>query len=182
MFLFTYLPQTFLLSFTSGPFAPISAIFLVLSESSSITNVIARWFLLRDALVDTFDATLVLEGALDALVRRGREGGTSGSTSGSGEKEGEEDLIGKLGRIRKPQRRGEGGELDVHHHHTRQALMRSLVYLPLNLVPVVGTLLYLGVQGGRMGRIVHERYFQLKGWDGKRRGEWVSRLWGGYWR
>ena len=73
MFLFTYLPQAAILSFTDGPFAgPISAVALVLSESSTIINALARAFLLEHALYDIFDATLVCEGQ-EALVARGRE-------------------------------------------------------------------------------------------------------------
>lgn len=55
MFLFTYLPQAALLTVFSGPLAVISTIFLVLSESATITNVLSKGFFIEDALINTFD-------------------------------------------------------------------------------------------------------------------------------
>ena len=85
MFFFTYLPQVAVLAFVEGPAAPIAAIPLVLSESSTLVNVIARSFLVEEALVDTFDGTLVARG-LEGVVKGGRE-----VRSGN-------DAIGKLGK------------------------------------------------------------------------------------
>jgi len=59
MFAFTYLPQAAALAFVNGPLAVISAIPLVLSESSTVTNLLARTFFIEDALIDTFDAVCV---------------------------------------------------------------------------------------------------------------------------
>lgn len=56
MFLFTYLPQAAVLALVNGPLAVVSAIPLVLSESSAVTNLLARSFFIEDALIDTFDA------------------------------------------------------------------------------------------------------------------------------
>ena len=55
MFIFTYLPQVALLTLVNGPLAVVSTIALVLSESATITNVIARSLFIDEALVDTFD-------------------------------------------------------------------------------------------------------------------------------
>ncbi|OJD12337.1 hypothetical protein AJ78_07044 [Emergomyces pasteurianus Ep9510] len=154
MFLFTYIPQTAILAFTSGPLAPFSAILLVLSESSTITNHLSRSFILRDSLVDIFDGTLVARGDT-ALVAEGRHiKGTNSSL----------DPIARLGSvIRKP--------LAMF---SLSSLVRSLMYLPLNMIPVVGTLMYVVSQGKRFGPVSHERYFQLKGWDSKKRRTWVA--------
>ena len=62
MFLFTYVPQAAVMSIMNGPVGPINAAALVLSESSTIINLLARSFILQGALVDIFDATLVCEG------------------------------------------------------------------------------------------------------------------------
>lgn len=56
MFLVTYLPQAAVLALVNGPLAVISAVPLVLSESSTMTNLLARTFFIEDALIDTFDA------------------------------------------------------------------------------------------------------------------------------
>lgn len=72
MFLFTYIPQAGILSIFNGPIGAVNAAALVLSESSFIINLLARSFLLDQALLDLFDATLVCEGQ-EALVSNGRE-------------------------------------------------------------------------------------------------------------
>lgn len=72
MFFFTYLPQAAVLSFVDGPLGPVNAAMLVLSESNTIINALARAFILEHALWDIFDATLVCEGQ-DSLVAQGRE-------------------------------------------------------------------------------------------------------------
>jgi hypothetical protein len=154
MFFFTYMPQMAIMAFTSGPLAAISAALLVLSESSAITNVLSRSFLVEDALIDTFDGTLVARGQ-EPLVAQGRE---IKSRSGG------RDAIARLGKIfTRP----------IARLHPR-ALLRSLLILPLNLIPVVGTALYIFVQGKRAGPIFHARYFQLKGWNAAQREEWVT--------
>ena len=72
MFLFTYIPQAGILSLVNGPIGAINAAALVLSESSFIINRLSRAFLLDQALLDLFDATLVCEGQ-EVLVSNGRE-------------------------------------------------------------------------------------------------------------
>jgi hypothetical protein len=56
MFVFTYVPQAAVLAFVNGPIAVVSAIFVVLSESSTISGLISRRFFVEEALYDTFDA------------------------------------------------------------------------------------------------------------------------------
>ncbi|GJJ14739.1 hypothetical protein Clacol_009006 [Clathrus columnatus] len=72
MFFFTYVPQAALLTLLNGPFGVINAVSLVLSESATVTMMLARNFTLKETLVDIFDATLVSEGE-DNLVSKGRE-------------------------------------------------------------------------------------------------------------
>ncbi|EAW11537.1 EI24 domain-containing protein [Aspergillus clavatus NRRL 1] len=158
MFFLTYVPQAALMTFTSGPLAPISAALLVLSESSTITNFLARSYLLADTLTDTFDGTLVARGQAP-LVAQGRQLKSPGKGA-----------VARLGKmLSRPLERAKPA-----------ALLRAIVLLPLNLIPVVGTLLYVYVQGKRMGPVAHARYFQLKGWDARTREAWVKKNRGGY--
>lgn len=153
MFFFTYVPQLALLALTSGPLAPVSAALLVLSESSTLTNALSNSFLLNEALVDTFDGTLVSKG-YEALVSDGRQ-----LKSPSGK-----DPIARLGKlVKKP-----------FAKLSPAAMIRSVLYLPLNFIPVVGTLVYVVVQGKRIGPTAHDRYFQLKGWDRRKKEEWLE--------
>ena len=78
------------MAFTSGPVAAVSAALLTLSESSTITNVISRTFFIEEALVDTFDGTLLSRDCKN-LVEEGRQVKTGG------------DNIARLGKlVKKP--------------------------------------------------------------------------------
>ncbi|PWY91037.1 hypothetical protein BO70DRAFT_358475 [Aspergillus heteromorphus CBS 117.55] len=160
MFFFTYVPQAAVMAITSGPLAPVSAALLVLSESSTITTFLIRSFYLADALTDTFDGTLIEEGQ-DALVSQDRPVVPHGKAA---------DAIARLGNTFK-------GPLERFRPRN---LLRSLLLLPLNCVPVVGTAVYVYIQGKQFGPDAHERFFQLKGWKGKEVDEWVTKFRGAY--
>ncbi len=142
MFLFTYIPQMAVMAFTSGPLAAISAALLVLSESSTLFTILSKTFLIEDALVDTFDGVLVSKNTTN-LVSEGRQ-----IKGGSG-------IMGKLGKLTK----------SPFQKFTPNALIRYLMYLPLNFIPVVGTVMFVILQGKRAGPAAHTRYFQLKQWN-----------------
>lgn len=160
MFFFTYVPQMAIMAFTSGPLAAISAALLVLIESATITNLLSRSFVVEDALIDTFDGTLIARDQ-EPLVSQGRQ---------LKPRSGGRDAVARLGQsISRPLAR-----------FTPQAIFRSLIYLPLNLIPVVGTVLYITVQGKRVGPALHTRYFELKGWNARQREEWIANHRGAY--
>jgi len=54
------------------------------------------------------------------------------------------------------------------------AIIRYFLYLPLNFIPVVGTVLFVIMQGRSYGPSAHARYFQLKNWSKTQREEWVE--------
>ncbi|KAJ3564286.1 hypothetical protein NPX13_g7896 [Xylaria arbuscula] len=112
MFFFTYLPQLAILVFVNGPLAVFTTVLLVLNESSTIVNLIARNFLLQDAILDTFDGTLVSRNAT-GVVSEGRQ-----LKSGS-------DPIARLGKIIK----------NPFSKFTPKAIIRYIMYLPLNFIP-----------------------------------------------
>ena len=146
MFVFTYLPQAALMAFTQGPLAAASAALLVLSESSSIFTMLSKTLLIEDALVDTFDGVLMSKGTTD-LVSSGRQ-----IKAGH-------DPMAKLGKlIKKP-----------FAKFSPNAIIRYFMYLPLNFIPVVGTIMFVILQGRRAGPAAHARYFQLKEWNSAQR-------------
>lgn len=63
---------------------------------------------------------------------------------------------------------------------TPQAMIRYVMYLPLNFIPVVGTVLFILAQGRGKGPASHARYFQLKGMSKQRREEFVEKRQGAY--
>ena len=67
--------------------------------------------------------------------------------------------MGKLGKLTKK----------PFQKFTPKALIRYLMYLPLNFIPVVGTVIFVVLQGKRAGPAAHTRYFQLKGWNSNQR-------------
>jgi len=141
MFLITYVPQAAVLSLFNGPLAVLSTILLVLSESSTIISVLSKNFLIDEALIDTFDGTLLARNK-DVLVSDGRQ-----LNRGTGS-----DPISKLGKlVKKPFAR-----------FTPAAIIRYFLYLPLNFIPVVGTVIFIALQGRNTGPTAHARYFQLK--------------------
>lgn len=178
MFTLTYLPQLTVLVFVNGPLAVLTTVLLVLNESSTIINMISRGWLLQDALLDTFDGTLISRNAT-SIVSEGRE-----VKSGS-------DPMQKLGKILK----------SPFEKFSPKALIRYLIYLPLNFIPVVGTAVFIFLQGRNRGKAVHGRvsilirgcamtlsrpwltlsqYFQLKKWSASKRTDWLEKHTGPY--
>ncbi|RAL63314.1 hypothetical protein DID88_004390 [Monilinia fructigena] len=159
MFMFTFLPQLAILIFTDGPFAVVSAVLLTFSESSTIITMLSKNFIIADALIDTFDGVMVAKGQAN-VVQGGREikSGKFG------------DPMRNLGKVVK----GYGEK------YSFGGFVRYLMYLPLNLIPVVGTVIFVGLQGRQRGEGVHSRYFQLKGWSGAQKEAWLKEHSGAY--
>lgn len=112
MFFFTYLPQLAVLVFVNGPLAALTTAVLILNESSVIVNLVSRNFLLQDALLDTFDGTLVSRNET-GVVSEGRQ-----LKSGR-------DPMERLGKILK----------SPFEKYSPKALIRYVMYLPLNFIP-----------------------------------------------
>ncbi|KAK4983080.1 hypothetical protein LTR50_007432 [Elasticomyces elasticus] len=152
MFFFTYLPQAAVLALVNGPLAAVSAALLVLSESSTIFMVLAKSMLIEGSLIDTFDGTLLSRDQA-SLVQRERP-----------VKSGRGDAIARLGKLAtKP-----------FAKFTPSAIIRYFMYLPLNFIPVVGTVLFVILQGRRYGPTAHSRYFQLKGMNASSKEKWIQ--------
>ncbi|KAF1952645.1 hypothetical protein CC80DRAFT_171780 [Byssothecium circinans] len=152
MFAVTYVPQAAVLTLVNGPLAIVTTILLVLSESSTIFSVLSKNFLIDDALIDTFDGTLMTRD-LPSLVGTDRQ-----ITSSS-------DPVARMGKIvRKPFER-----------FTPKAIIKYFLYLPLNMIPVVGTVLFVILQGRKFGPTAHARYFQLKQMKKREREEFIAK-------
>jgi hypothetical protein len=120
-----YVPQVAILVFITGPFAPIVAGVLVLAESVLVLTLFARQLFLGPALTEVFDATLRAHGQGE-LVKQGRK--RLGQPSGGG------DAIGKA--LVRPLQ-----------GFTFDGIVRYLVTLPMNFIPVVGTVFFLLYNG-----------------------------------
>lgn len=157
MFLVAYVPQAAVMAFTSGPVAAVSAALLTLSESSTLVNLLSRTFFIEDALLDTFDGVLLKKECTN-LVSEGRQIKTGG------------DSMARLGKLAKK----------PFAKFTPNAIIRYLLYLPLNFIPVVGTIIFVILQGKRAGPTAHQRYFQLKTWSKRQCEVHIEQNRGGY--
>ncbi|RKF72008.1 putative protein family protein [Golovinomyces cichoracearum] len=153
MFFFAFVPQLAVLTLVNGPLAIFTTVFLTLSESSVIVNFLAKSFLLHEALLDTFDGVLLLKKQSGLLkgVRELKVGHLN-------------DPIAKLGKL----------AYSPFQRFSLEAFINYLLYLPLNLIPVVGVIVFIIAQGRSRGRVVHNRYFNLKQWDRNKQNNWLN--------
>ncbi|KAH8833504.1 hypothetical protein DL96DRAFT_1577243 [Flagelloscypha sp. PMI_526] len=143
MFFFTYLPQVAFCALFSGPvLAWPAAALMVLGESYALILFFTKTLYLDRAQALLFDAVLVQQGH-DALVERGREITKDSSTG--------------MKKVRK-------AVLKPLSRFAPSSIVTYLLTLPLNSLPVVGTVIFLVYNGKRSGHRFHSRYFQLKGW------------------
>jgi len=159
-FFFTYLPIVTVLAFVTGPLAFIAAIPLVLGLSYLVIMFLTRTLLLATAQVDLFDAVLLAKNHTQ-LVQKGRL--LNPSNNG-----------GKVTQLGKAITRPLAGRFST------DSIVRYVLSLPLNLIPVVGTVFFLGYNGYKAGPGYHARYFQLKNYDKSKRQEVIHRRRGAY--
>lgn len=153
LFIWTYLPQVAFLAIFHGPLAWINGAFLVLGEGAAIVALLFEAFFVDECLVDVFDAVLVNEGYQD-LVASSR---TIDPEAG--------DPVKQLG---KPT------ESTVYSPFSFRQILEFIMFLPLNLIPVAGTPVFLILTGYRAGPFQHWRYFKLLGFTKKERNAFIK--------
>lgn len=187
LFVFTYLPQVAFLAifYQLYALAFVNAVFLVLAEGAAITALLFEAFLADETQVDVFDSVrttsiphlppppspvhwqlmrekvLINEGLLDLIapVREIRHDGTNPV-----------EMLGKP--LTKAQ----------YAPFSFRQICEFVLFLPINLIPFVGTPLFLVLTGYRGGPFHHWRYFQLLGFTRKQRKRFVkSRRWSYTW-
>ena len=154
LFIWTYLPQVAFLAIFHGPLAWVNGAFLVLGEGAAIVALLFEAFFVDETLVDVFDAVLINEG-LGELVARGRLLHMDGCNP-----------VKQLG---KPTTSA------VYSPFSFRQIMEFIFFLPLNLIPVVGTPVFLVLTGYRAGPLQHWRYFKLLGFTKKERQTLIKR-------
>lgn len=156
LFFWTFLPQVAFLSlFHRGGSAWVNGTFLVLGEGAAVVAILFEAFLADETQVDIFDAVMIHRGYED-LVRLHRPVL-------------EEPLNDPVRRLGKPTKSS------VYAPFSFRQIAEFVVLLPLNFVPYVGVPLFLLLTGYRAGPFQHWRYFQLLGFDRKKREEFVKK-------
>ncbi|KAG4441930.1 hypothetical protein IFR05_002614 [Cadophora sp. M221] len=142
LFTFTYLPQVAFLAIFHGPVAWFNAVFLVLGEGQVVIALLFEALLVDETLVNVFDATLICEGQID-LVSPSRILFHDARNS-----------VKMLG---KPTSSA------VYSPFSFRQIAEFILFLPLNLIPIIGTPFFLFLTGARAGPFHHYRYFKLRG-------------------
>ena len=162
LFTWAYLPQVGLLAiFHRAAGAWVNGTFLVLGEAAAIVALLFEAFLVDETQVDIFDSVLV-EKQHEDLVRTSRPVLTV---------EVEAD---PLRRLDKPIKSA------IYAPFSFRQIIEFVLFLPLNLIPVVGVPLFLFLTGRRAGPLLQWRYFQLKEFDKKERNAFIRRHRAGY--
>ena len=132
--------QVALLAVFHGHLAWLNATFLVLGEGAAIVSLLFEAFFVDETLVDVFDAVLINEGLTD-LIASSRVLDADGK-----------DPVKQLG---KPTMSA------VYSPFSFRQIAEFIILLPLNLIPVAGTPMFLFLTGYRAGPLQHWRYFKL---------------------
>ena len=154
LFLWTYLPQVAFLAIFHGKLAWLNATFLVLGEGAAIVALLFEAFFVDETLVDVFDSVLINEGCRDLVA-------TSRILDSDGE-----NPVKQLGRPTVSA---------VYSPFSLRQILEFIIFLPLNLIPVVGTPMFLIITGYRAGPLHHWRYFRLLDYTKKERNAFIKR-------
>ncbi|CAM1503659.1 Fc.00g012500.m01.CDS01 [Cosmosporella sp. VM-42] len=142
LFTFAFLPQFAFLALFHGWGAWVNAVVLVLGEGLVIIQGLFEGFFVDEARVDVFDATLINYSLTD-LVSPHRILFPDAPNS-----------VKMLG---KPTSSA------VYTPWSLTQIAELIFFLPLNLIPYVGTPAFIIITGARLGKLAHYRWFQLKG-------------------
>ncbi|CAJ2508520.1 Uu.00g135460.m01.CDS01 [Anthostomella pinea] len=157
LFTFTFLPQYAFLALFHGWAVWLNAVVLVLGEGLVIIQGLFEGFFVDECRVDIFDATLLNE-HLEDLVAPHRLLFPDAPNS-----------VKKLG---KPTTAA------AYQPWSLIQIVELIFFLPLNLIPYVGTPAFILITGARLGTFAHYRWFELRGLTKKEQKQEIrTRMW-----
>ncbi|KAJ4247762.1 hypothetical protein NW762_012970 [Fusarium torreyae] len=142
LFTFTFLPQYAFLAIFQGWGAWVNAVVLVLGEGLVIIQGLFEGFFVDECRVDVFDATLIKLGHKELVAPQRILF---------------QDAPNPVRMLGKPTTAA------IYTPWSIIQIVELIVFLPLNLVPVVGTPAFIIITGTRLGKLAHYRWFQIKG-------------------
>ncbi|KAG5999833.1 hypothetical protein E4U54_001664 [Claviceps lovelessii] len=142
LFTFAFLPQYAFLAIFHGWGAWVNAVVLTLGEGLVIIQGLFEGFFVDECRVDIFDATLIKLG-LKNLIAPHRILFDDAPNA-----------VKMLGKPTSPA---------IYTPWSMIQIVELVVFLPLNLVPFVGTFAFIMITGTRLGKLAHYRWFQLRG-------------------
>ncbi|KAM5468871.1 hypothetical protein MauCBS54593_004866 [Microsporum audouinii] len=190
LFVFTYLPQVAFLAIFHGPGAWFNGAVMVLGEGAAIVALLFEAFFVDEAQVDVFDSVLLYE-----AMKMPLEDPTSVSDPASNAQPSTSfrnhiismmsearslDLSNYINpltqKVEDPAKwLGKPLHTAVYAPFSFRQIVELILLLPLNLVPVIGTPLFLVLTGYRGGPFHHWRYFQLLDFNKKERKDYIHR-------
>ncbi|DAA75090.1 TPA_exp: hypothetical protein A8136_2188 [Trichophyton benhamiae CBS 112371] len=190
LFVFTYLPQVAFLAIFHGPGAWVNGAFLVLAEGAAIVAMLFEAFFVDEAQVDVFDSVLLHE-----AMKRPLEDPTSVSDPASNTQPSSSfrsHIISMMSesrsldlsnytnplthKVEDPEKwLGKPLHTAIYAPFSFRQIIELILLLPLNLVPAIGTPLFLVLTGYRAGPFHHWRYFQLRDFNRKERKEYIHK-------
>ncbi|TWU71409.1 hypothetical protein ED733_000671 [Metarhizium rileyi] len=142
LFTFAFLPQFAFLAIFHGWGAWVNAVVLTLGEGLIIIQGLFEGFFVDECRVDVFDATFIKLG-LKNLISPHRIIFNESPNA-----------VKMLGKPTSPA---------IYQPWSIIQIVELIVFLPLNLVPLVGTPAFIVVTGTRLGKLSHYRWFHLRG-------------------
>ncbi|KAK3319868.1 hypothetical protein B0T19DRAFT_273695 [Cercophora scortea] len=147
LFTFVFFPQlAFLAIFHGWAGAWFNATVLVLGEGLVIIQGLFEGFFVDESRVDVFDATLINNGLVDLI---------------SPQRVLFVDAPNSIKMLGKPTSRAE------YQPWSLIQIVELIFFLPLNLIPYVGTPAFIMITGARVGKLSHHRWYQLRGLNKK---------------
>lgn len=129
-------------------------------------------FFVDETMVDVFDSVLINEG-LENFVAGKRlikppddDDGDDDDADNNNKKKKKNDPVKRLGKAERPA---------IYAPFSLRQIVEFVFLLPLNLIPLAGTPIFLVLTGYRAGPFHHWRYFKLLGFSKKERKAYVKR-------
>ncbi|KAM5341668.1 hypothetical protein ACJ41O_014699 [Fusarium nematophilum] len=144
LFTFTFLPQYAFLAIFHGWGAWVNAVVLVLGEGLVIIQGLFEGFFVDECRVDVFDATLIKLSHKDLIAPHRILF---------------EDAPNAVRALGKPT------STAIYTPWSIIQIVELIVFLPLNLIPFVGTPAFIIITGTRLGKLAHYRWFQIRGFS-----------------
>ncbi|KAI6352211.1 hypothetical protein MCOR25_009481 [Pyricularia grisea] len=142
LFTFAFLPQFAFLAIFHGWAAWFNAVVLVLGEGLVIIQALFEGFFVDECRVDVFDATLINHGLIDLIAPHRLLF---------------PDAPNSVKMLGKPTTAA------AYSPWSLTQIIELIVFLPLNLVPVVGVPAFIVITGTRLGKLCHYRWYKLRG-------------------
>lgn len=154
----------------------------MLGEGAAIVALLFEAFFVDETMVDVFDAVLINEGLENLVAGKRLIKPADDDDDGDDEDDDDNDTDNNRKKKKKKKRKmdpvkrlGKAERPAIYAPFSLRQIVEFVVLLPLNLLPVAGTPIFLVLTGYRAGPFHHWRYFKLLGFSKRERKTYVER-------